>query len=114
FVYDNLNKRNKRNYVVYIGIAFLASLSALMVSKDFQNEVLYLIIGRNFEQSGFDVETVLNERAGKESLPEYQRFAKTDELFIGKGPEVLEEMGVLSDIRGFIFSFGLITLIFSV
>lgn len=112
FLHDLLYKSSRMKVLKYITIFLFVIL--IFFSNNIQYELLYLIVGRNFEDTGFDILAVLDNRAGKQALYYYESFIQTSDVWFGKGISNLEQYGVLSDYRGMIFKFGLIGLILSI
>lgn len=96
-----------RNYLFLI--CFLFSLSFLL-PQSFIDQIYELAIGRNL---GDGVESRLDERANQLALESYFSFSKTSEVWVGKGVAFVEELGIFSDFRGFIFKYGIIGLVLS-
>lgn len=114
-LYHNLSGGSKkRGFLGYIAFALLIGVVYLGVGTEARENISFLIVGRNFENTGFDLAGVLDGRAGKEALHAYRYFAQTPEVYFGKGVKFLEGYGVLSDYRGFIFKFGYIGITLSI
>lgn len=112
-LYDVIYSENKKPYMLYTISALLFTSFLLLVSPEVKDELFYLTIGRNFDQSGTDIASILDDRAGKQTLAFYEKFINSNYFLYGRGVEFMEQFGVLSDWRGMILKYGLIGLLFS-
>ncbi|WP_035337077.1 hypothetical protein, partial [Dokdonia sp. PRO95] len=110
FAYHNYYAFNLKSFLTYSLIAMSISLLTVSISTVVQEQLLYLLVGRNLESSdnGGGLTELLDDRAGKQALVAYRQYVRTDESLFGKGVKYLENFGVLSDYRGLIFKFGYI------
>ncbi|MFG0590566.1 hypothetical protein ACF8C4_05415 [Myroides odoratimimus] len=113
FLNDLFTKKGFNNSLKYIIGAVVLFISLLISSEEVREEVMYLVVGRNFGEGIMGVSDVLDNRAGKVALSFYNRFSGTYEIWYGKGIDNLQQFGVLSDYRGMIFKFGIIGLVLS-
>jgi len=96
-----------RNVIIY---TILLSGLALFLGDVFKQQLWELAFGRNLTGG---IESRLDERANHVALGAYSVFVSTPELWVGKGASFVDELGIFSDFRGFIFKYGLIGLILS-
>ncbi|WP_434576146.1 hypothetical protein [Riemerella anatipestifer] len=111
--YDIIKNKNISKVYLKWFVFSLPIIAVLLTNDKVIDQLEYLIIGRNFESNGFDFNSVIDDRAGKRSMAVYNRFAGTPDVYFGKGVEFVEELGVLSDLRGMIFKFGILGLVLS-
>lgn len=109
--YDWFNPKGIiKNIIPASALVLFATMIFFLLDQGLQDSVKFLIFDRNFSSNTTDVSSILDERAGKTALPAYENFRQSQEVYFGRGVEAVANLGVLSDIRGLIFKFGLIGL----
>lgn len=103
-VYSLIIERKLKTLMAVFALS-LASLVAIS-DENIRNEVYYLTIGRNFEDVATD--EYLDNRTSSSGLAAYEQLKQTPEYWVGLGIKELEDTGILSDYRGFIFKFGIL------
>lgn len=114
FFYDFIYSKNRSKTLMYLFGSFIGVSFLLMASETIRDELIFLMLGRNFDNSGTDIVQLLDDRAGKQTLAYYESFVNTSYVYFGRGVEFMSQYGVLSDWRGMVLKFGLIGLFFSV
>src|SRR5690554_2143003 len=114
FFYDFLYSQNRRNIVKYVFIGSFFVFFLLLFSEDIRDQIYDLVIGRNIDETGIDIEKILDDRAGKQTLAYYHSFVQTNYFLYGKGVDFMSQYGILSDYRGMILKYGLLGFIFSI
>lgn len=103
FIVDRSKKIIKRSIfvicIVLFGVSFL--------SQKYLDIIWELAIERNFSDIS-SVEERLNERADYFAMAHYRNFVKSNEVWVGKGSEFTQNLGMISDYRGLIFRFGIV------
>lgn len=113
FLYDLIYSESKKVLLLY-GLGGLILLFLLfLINDNFREQLIFLTIGRNFENTDLALTSILDQRAGKQALAYYTNFLNSSEVYYGKGVENMEQFGVLSDWRGVIFKYGFIGLTLS-
>ncbi|MFV0155369.1 hypothetical protein OBK03_06240 [Empedobacter falsenii] len=110
--YDLLFSENKKTVIVYLLGGFILVSFLLLLSDGLRDQLYYMTIGRNFDTGG-NIEEVLDNRAGKQTLEYYNRFVHSPYFLYGRGVEFMSQFGILSDWRGMVLKYGFIGLIFS-
>lgn len=103
-IYSLIIEKRLKTLIV-VSMLSLASLTAIS-DENIRSEVYYLTIGRNFEDVAGD--EYLDNRTSSVGLAAYEQFKQTPEYWVGLGIKELEETGILSDYRGFVFKFGIL------
>jgi len=96
-----------RNYFIYTTLLFVV---LFFIGDVFRDQLWELAFGRNLTGG---IESRLDERADRLALSHYESFIKTPEVWVGKGVTYVEELGIFSDFRGFIFKYGILGLVLS-
>ncbi len=109
FVY---NKAGLRKLWIYISILFMTFLMFLFLSKELQEQLIYLFYERNLErvfeayQSTNSLSNALDERINQTGAFYYEQFLHSSKLLFGFG--TTNDEIVLSDYRGMLLRLGYI------
>src|SRR5690606_14650065 len=98
--YDTFYVKKVKNLVIFVAATLTIVGSLWAIGDEIRNELLYLVIGRNFDNVEMDLDSILDNRAGKKTLEYYYSFLEGPKLWYGEGVESMEQFGVLSDYRG--------------
>lgn len=114
WLYEMLYYKKYSNILKYLLILLIPSGFVFFFLDNIREEIMYLLIGRNFENAGLSLVDVLDERAGKAALHFYNSFKETPAVWYGRGVEYVANFGVLSDWRGMVFKYGIVGLVLSI
>lgn len=93
-----------------VSVVLISMLSLSLVSNDkIREEIYYLTIGRNFD--GISEDEYLDNRTSSNALNIYEQFSETPNYWVGQPENLLDDMMILSDYRGLIYSSGYLGLI---
>lgn len=103
-IYSLVIERKLKTLLSVILASFLMLTS--ISNNTIRDEVYNLTIGRNFDD--VEAENILDNRTSSYVLSTYNSFKESPDYWVGLGIQELEETGILSDYRGFVFKFGVI------
>ncbi|MGX1753729.1 hypothetical protein [Sphingobacterium sp. NPDC055346] len=108
--YDFIVLKQFKNLKVYLIILLSIVILILNISPEMRENIWYLAVDRNVESEG---DSVWDDRSDQNARVLYDKLSKTPEIIVGKGTEFLADIGMLSDLRGFILKHGLLGLFLS-
>jgi len=108
--YDFIVLKQFKNFKVYLTILFSIIVLIFNVSPEMRENLWFLAVERNVESEG---DSVWDDRSDQNARILYDKLAKTSGIIVGKGTEFLADIGMLSDLRGFILKHGLLGLFMS-
>lgn len=109
-VYDIVIKR-KFKLLIYISVVMLIILFVIVKDEVLREKLYYLAIERTIVDG---IKETLDERTSKKAYYAYHNLMTAKDLVFGKGFKYVEDLGVLSDVRGFLIKYGFIGLILSI
>ncbi len=104
-LYDLFIKK-KTGLAISISVILLFVFT-MVVSASIRNDIYDITVGKVL---GDEVGYIIDSRTGQYSLAAYEKFTNSNHLFLGRGGEFVKKYGILSDIRGLFFKFGILGL----